>query len=96
MILEQAILYIKQGESKTFEKTFSEARKIISSMKGFIKLDLLKCLEETDKYLLLVSWETIEDHEIGFRQSSEYQEWKRLLHHFYDPFPIVEHYKSVV
>ncbi|AXT51722.1 antibiotic biosynthesis monooxygenase [Aquimarina sp. BL5] len=95
MILEQAILYIKQGESKTFEKTFGEARKIISSMKGFIKLDLLKCVEEIDKYLLLVSWETIEDHEIGFRQSSEYQEWKRLLHHFYDPFPIVEHYKSV-
>jgi hypothetical protein len=43
-----------------------------------------------------VQWATLTDHEIGFRQSAEYQQWKKLLHHFYDPFPTVEHYESVL
>jgi heme-degrading monooxygenase HmoA len=47
------------------------------------------------KSRLLVRWDTIEDHTVGFRQSLEYQQWKSLLHHFYDPFPMVEHYESV-
>lgn len=94
MILEQAILYIKPGESEAFEEVFKEAQKIISAMKGYIRHDVLKCIEENDKYVLLVEWETIEDHETGFRKSEEYQQWKKLLHHFYDPFPIVQHYQS--
>ncbi len=96
MILEQAILNIKPDQSKTFEETFKEAQKIISSMKGYIRHDVLKCIEEKDKYMLLVEWETLEDHEIGFRKSAEYQDWKKLLHHFYDPFPVVQHYESVL
>ncbi|NJL51951.1 MAG: antibiotic biosynthesis monooxygenase, partial [Hydrococcus sp. SU_1_0] len=39
--------------------------------------------------------ETIEDHTVGFRQSAEYQIWKKLLHHFYDPLPTVEHYQTI-
>ena len=92
MILEVAILNIKQGLSSEFESAFNEAKSIISSMKGYILHELKKCIEQEDKYILLVQWETIEDHEIGFRKSDEYQEWKKLLHHFYEPFPIVEHY----
>jgi len=96
MILEKAVLHIKPGLSEQFEKTFKEAQKIIASMNGFISVDLLLCSEEKETYLLLVAWETIEDHEIGFRQSQEYQEWKRLLHHFYEPFPVVQHFRSVL
>lgn len=93
MILEVAILNIKKGMSEAFEASFQKAECIISSMEGYISHQLKKCIEEEDKYILLVNWLTIEDHEIGFRQSEEYQEWKALLHHFYDPFPTVEHYK---
>ncbi|MEO9850026.1 MAG: antibiotic biosynthesis monooxygenase [Reichenbachiella sp.] len=95
MILEVAILNVKLDEGEEFEKAFDEARLIISSRSGYISHDLMKCMEQTDKYILLVKWETIEDHEIGFRQSTEYLEWKRLLHHFYDPFPTVEHYQAL-
>ncbi|SJN16176.1 Antibiotic biosynthesis monooxygenase [Sphingobacterium sp. JB170] len=49
-------------------------------------------MEKNDKYLLEVRWESLEDHTIGFRGSEDYQQWKQLLHHFYAPFPIVEHY----
>jgi heme-degrading monooxygenase HmoA len=93
MILEVATLNIKEGLSANFENNFQKAETIISSMKGYISHQLKKCVEEDDKYILLVNWETIKDHEIGFRQSDEYQEWKALLHHFYEPFPTVEHYK---
>ncbi len=50
-------------------------------MKGYIFHDLKECVEGENKYILLVNWETIEDHEIGFRKSDEYQEWKVLLHY---------------
>lgn len=93
MILEVAILEIKEGQSIAFEKAFETAQEIILSMEGYISHTLKKCVEKEDKYILLVNWETIEHHEIGFRKSKEYEEWKRLLHHFYEPFPTVEHYK---
>ena len=93
MILEVATLSIKEGLPEAFETNFQKAEKIISSIEGYVSHELKKCIEQNDKYILLVNWETIEDHEIGFRKSEAYQEWKALLHHFYDPFPIVEHYK---
>jgi heme-degrading monooxygenase HmoA len=95
MVLEVAILDVKLGQEEIFEKTFLEAEKIISTMNGYIFHELQKCLENNSRYLLLVKWETLEDHEIGFRQSKEYQRWKDLLHHFYDPFPTVEHFKKI-
>jgi heme-degrading monooxygenase HmoA len=64
-------------------------------MKGYISHELQHCLENEFQYILLVKWETLEDHTIGFRQSEQYQEWKQLLHHFYEPFPVVEHYQMI-
>jgi heme-degrading monooxygenase HmoA len=95
MITEIASLKIIAGETIAFEKAINKARYIISAMKGFIELELQKCLEETEKYLLIVRWETLEDHTEGFRKSESYVEWKKLLHHFYIPFPTVEHYKKI-
>jgi len=69
-----------------------EAKTIIASMKGFISLAVRPCFEQDSQYLLEVRWETLEDHTVGFRGSPEYQHWKALLHHFYDPFPTVKHY----
>jgi len=65
-------------------------------MKGYISHELQKCMETPSRYILLVKWEILEDHTVGFRESEEYQKWKALLHHFYDPFPVVEHYKDVI
>lgn len=95
MILEVATLYIKPELSFSFESTFKEASKIIASMSGYIDHHLQKCMEVEHKYILLVRWEKLEDHEIGFRKSEQYQKWKELLHHFYDPFPVVEHYTDI-
>ena len=95
MILEVAILDIRSGLTTEFEAAFKTASPIIASMPGYISHELQHCLERSHRYILLVRWQTLEDHTIGFRQSLEYQEWKALLHHFYDPFPTVEHYLNV-
>ena len=95
MILESAILNVKPASADTFEESFKQASVYIASMKGYISHELHACMEVSHQYLLLVKWETLEDHTIGFRQSDAYQEWKKLLHHYYEPFPVVEHYKKV-
>lgn len=95
MILEVAILSVKPGLAKEFEYAFQKAQQIISSMKGYISHQLQKCIEIEDKYILLVNWINLEAHTEGFRSSKEYQDWKKLLHHFYDPFPTVEHYQII-
>lgn len=95
MILEVAILDVKKGKEKEFEVAFGKAQEIISSMNGYDSHQLQKCIENTRRYILLVNWQTLEDHTIGFRESKEYQEWRLLLHHFYEPFPTVEHFQSV-
>ena len=95
MITEQAILDVTPGREAEFESAFAEAKAIIASMPGFQSLELHRCLEAPSRYLLLVSWERLEDHTEGFRMSPEYQEWRRLLHQFYDPFPTVEHFSLV-
>jgi len=92
MILEVAILDVKPGLQKDFEESFNEAQKIISQCEGYISHQLQSCIEKPNRYILLVHWRTLEDHTEGFRGSKEYQQWKKLLHHFYDPFPEVEHY----
>lgn len=93
MILEAAILDVISGKEKEFESAFAKASPIIASMNGYISHQLQHCMEAPNRFLLLVQWETLEAHTIGFRGSAEYQEWRKLLHHFYDPFPVVQHYE---
>lgn len=92
MVLEVAILEVRSGQSRAFEAAFLEAQKIIAASGGYQWHELRRCVEAADRYLLLVWWDSLESHTIGFRQSAEYQRWRELLHHFYDPFPTVEHY----
>ena len=95
MILEVAILNVIAGREVEFEAAFRRAQAIISSMHGYRSHELRRCIETETRYILLVHWDKLEDHTVGFRGSPGYQEWKRLLHHFYDPFPMVEHYTAV-
>jgi len=95
MILEVAILDVIPGKETEFESDFGKAQRIIMGMHGYLSHELQRCLEKRNRYILLVRWATLEDHTEGFRMSSEYKEWKNLLHHYYRPFPTVEHYETV-
>ena len=95
MILEVAILDVKSGQEIEFEAAFGKAQEIISSMQGYLSHQLQRCIENPSRYMLLVNWKALNDHTVGFRESEQYKEWRSLLHHFYDPFPEVEHYESI-
>lgn len=96
MVIEHAVLDVIPGREADFEATFAQAESIIAGASGFRSLRLSRGIEASNRYLLLVEWDTLEDHTEGFRRSGEYQEWRRLLHHFYDPFPVVDHYEPYV
>src|SRR5690349_18109057 len=92
MILETAILTVRPGSESSFEDVLHQAIPLIAATPGFVEIEVRRCLEALSQYLLLVKWRTVEDHTIGFRQSDRYLKWRALLHHFYDPFPTVQHY----
>jgi heme-degrading monooxygenase HmoA len=92
MILEVAILNVIPGQESGFEAAFARAILILTSTTGYVSHELRRSVEHRNRYILLVHWQSLEHHTIGFRGSPKYQEWKTLLHHFYDPFPTVEHF----
>jgi heme-degrading monooxygenase HmoA len=94
-VLEVALLQVRPGQTAAFEAAFAQARALITSQPGHLRHEVQRCLEDDHRYVLLVWWATLEDHTVGFRQSAAYQEWRALLHHFYDPFPTVEHFVPV-
>ena len=96
MVLEVAILDVKLGMESQFEVDFKKASRYISAIKGYQSHTLHRCLENENRYILHVYWDTLENHTIDFRESAEYSKWKELLHHYYDPFPVVEHYERVI
>jgi len=95
MILEHAILPVTPGREADFEAAFAEAKPIIAGMPGFVDLRLSRSIETPNEYLLLVHWQSVEAHEQGFRGSPGYLRWRELLHGFYEPFPVVEHFAEV-
>ncbi|WNM24709.1 ASCH domain-containing protein [Demequina capsici] len=92
MIVESVVLPVKPGFEPGFERAFHAAEPLIARQPGYVSHSLRRGVEEESTYLLTVEWETVEDHEVGFRESPDYQEWKALLHPFYEPVPEVLHY----
>ena len=95
MVLEVAILDVRPELCAEFEAAFAEAQAILAASPGYQRHELRRCIENAQRYLLLVWWQDLESHTQAFRGSPGYQRWKALLHHFYDPFPVVEHYEAV-
>jgi heme-degrading monooxygenase HmoA len=93
--LEVARLDVRPGCAEAFERDFAEARALPGQIEGFQRLELRRCVEAPNRYLLLVWWDSLEAHTEGFRGSPQYDRWRALLHPHYDPFPEVEHYETI-
>lgn len=94
-VLEHAPLQVRPGLAAEFEAALGEALPLISAAPGFRGAQVTRDLDRPDAYLLLVGWESVEAHEVGFRGSAAYGRWRALLHPFYDPHPVVEHHVLV-
>ena len=94
-VLEQALLPVREGQEDAFEVAMSAAVPLVSSIPGFRGIRVSRGVERSGTYLLLIGWDSVEAHEVVFRGSPQYVRWRELLHHFYDPFPVVEHFVPV-
>jgi heme-degrading monooxygenase HmoA len=92
MILEHAILEVSPEQVGEFEHALGLALSLIRATPGFIRLEVRPAVDRKGRYLLLVQWQRLEDHTIGFRQSDRYRQWSALLHRFYKPFPEVTYF----
>lgn len=92
MVLEHALIDIRPGTGEAFESTLAEARHVIAACSGFISLRLQRGVEYEDRYLLLVEWETLDDHTVGFRESPAFVAWRRLIGPFFASPPEVVHF----
>ncbi len=93
MVLEHALIDVKPGTSEAFEAALAEARAVIGACPGFVSLRLHRGIERTDRYLLLVEWESLEDHTVGFRESQTFVTWRSLIGPYFDSPPDVVHYE---
>ena len=92
MIVESVVLPVIPGREGAFEDAFAQAAPLIARQPGYAGHTLRRGIEQPSTYLLTVGWESVAAHEDGFRASADYEQWKRLLHGFYEPFPTVLHY----
>ncbi|MDB5242186.1 MAG: antibiotic biosynthesis monooxygenase [Spirosoma sp.] len=95
MITEHALITIQAGRQADFEQEFPKAKAVISQANGFIDLQLHQGIESPDTYLLLIRWQTLEDHTVGFRQSALFGEWRAIIGPFFASPPVVDHFTQL-
>ena len=79
MVFEMAQMEIKPGMESAFEHGVAQAVPLFQRARGCHGLRLLKWIEQSSRYTLMVTWETVAHHEVHFRQSEDYKEWRRLV-----------------
>jgi heme-degrading monooxygenase HmoA len=91
MITELADIQIKPGTDADFLAAVAKAAPLFQRARGCTAMRVEKRIEQADNYLLVVSWNTLEDHEVHFRQSDDFQEWRRLAGGYFARPPNVTH-----
>lgn len=95
MILELATIDIKTGTNAEFEKKLEQAQAVISRAEGYLGHQFQRCIEQDNRYILLIRWESVEAHTVGFRQSELFREWRGLIGEFFENPPAVQHFEPV-
>jgi heme-degrading monooxygenase HmoA len=95
MILEHTLIAVRPDSHAEFETALAAARKVIAASPGFVSLALHRGIESPDRYLLLIGWETLEDHTVGFRESPAFPEWRSQIGPFFISPPEVDHFDPV-
>ncbi|MEI7746286.1 MAG: antibiotic biosynthesis monooxygenase family protein [Actinomycetota bacterium] len=96
MILEHAVLEVKPDLVGSFLEAIQEAKLVMLANEGCRSLRVLRSMETPNRFVLLVEWDSVDAHQVGFRGTPAYEQWRALLHHHYEPMPVVEHYTTVV
>ncbi|MFN8204738.1 MAG: antibiotic biosynthesis monooxygenase [Solirubrobacteraceae bacterium] len=95
MIIERAALAITPGREADFETAFAQARQVVAEADGFRSLRIARGIESPSTYLLLIEWDTVEAHMIGFRESDRFVRWRELIGPYFAAPPAVEHFEPI-
>ena len=93
MILELADIRIHPGQQAAFDEAIQRGvNEVISTAEGFQGYKVNKGIENPERYILQIFWETLENHTVDFRQSAAFGEWRAIVGSFFAVAPIVEHF----
>lgn len=96
MILEHADIRIDPARAAEFEAAILRGvQTVIAQAKGFRGYKVNRSLETPGRYLLMIYWETLEDHTVGFRGSEAFTQWRAIVGPFFLQPPVVEHMELV-
>ena len=96
MILEIADIRIHPGQNAAFEAAIAHgASEVIAHAKGFKGYKVNRSIESPERYVLQIFWETLEDHTVGFRESSAFTQWRAIVGPFFASAPVVQHFDLV-
>lgn len=95
MIIEFAVLTIRPGGEQQFEAAFADAIKVLGGSAGYLSHELRRSVEDSNRYALIVRWQTLEDHTVKFRGSPAFTEWRAKIGPYLQGAPVVEHFRSV-
>lgn len=93
MILELADIRIQTGKNAEFNQAIERGvTEIASKAKGYISHKIQHCIESPERYLLMIYWQTLENHTVDFRQSPAFQQWRAIVGPYFAAPPVVEHF----
>ncbi|WP_140626107.1 antibiotic biosynthesis monooxygenase family protein [Methylibium rhizosphaerae] len=96
MILEVADIRIPAGQQAAFDEAIQRGvDSVISQARGFRGYKVNRGVESPERYLLMIWWDTLEDHTVGFRQSPAFAAWRAIVGPFFAQPPQVEHFELV-
>ncbi|WP_019068960.1 antibiotic biosynthesis monooxygenase family protein [Streptomyces hokutonensis] len=95
MIVEHAELTVEAGREREFAEVFGKAREVLAEADGFRWAELLQGVERPGVFLLLVGWDSVEAHMVGFRESEPFARWRALVGPFFAESPAVEHFHEL-
>jgi heme-degrading monooxygenase HmoA len=96
MVLEVADIQVESHQRADFEAAVALGLDtVLSKSPGFLSYEIQRCKETPERYLLLIEWENMEDHTVGFRESDAYAEWSAIVRPFFAKAPYVEHFELI-
>jgi heme-degrading monooxygenase HmoA len=95
MVLEIADFAVLPGTEEEFAAAVREGVRYVSDTPGFRSARLTRGVESPSRFVLLIEWDSLEAHTVGFRESENYPRWRELIGPFFDGAPRVEHFNEI-
>ena len=96
MIQEIASIHVREGQEALFEAGVAQAKPLFLRARGCHGMELYRSIEQPQRYTLVVDWETVDDHMVDFRQSDDFQAWRKLVGPYFESPPDMHHEQQVL